>query len=388
MTALMDLQEFRSRLANRDISRRDVNRVLASVGVATVALPAIRARAQDEPEADPTSANDPDVLVFTWSGYDGPGIVGSYMDKHGMMPSYTLWGEEEEGFQKMRTGFKPDVAWPCTYSLRRWHDAGLLEPLDTSRLEHWDNVFPSLKDVEGAVIDGNQVFLPVDWGNSSVLFRTDLAPEYAGPENHSWMILFDEKYAGRLGIYDSVDGVFGVVGAVIGAENPFDMTDEELAEATEMMRKQRDVLRWYWTDITSVEQGLASGELVASYAWNSSVVELKKQGLPVEYMNPKEGIYTWVCGAVHIASGEGSDDKTYDFLNAVSSPEAGEFIITEFGYGHSNMRSFDRVEQETLDNLGISDPVAFMKDSRYFSEIPAATRERYITLFDEIKAGF
>ncbi len=383
MTKLMDIQEFRSRLDNHDISRRDVHKVLASVGLASVVLPVVH-----RPSLAQDYDTDMDITVFTWAGSDLPEFTGSYIEKHGMMPAFALWGEEEEGFQKMRAGFRPDVAAPCTYSLRRWWDAGLLSNLDTSRLAHWDDIFPSLKTVEGAQLGGEQVFLPVDWGNSSVLFRPDLAPEYAGAENHSWMILFDEKYAGRLGIYDSVDGVFGVVGAIIGAENPFDMTDDELAKATEMMRQQRDVLRWYWTDITAVEQGLATGELVASYAWNSSVLELKRQGVNVEYMNPKEGIYTWVCGYVHIATGEGDADKVYDYLDAVSAPESGVYGITNNGYGHSNMKAFEMVPQETLENLGISDPVAFMEGSRFFSEIPPATREKYIALFDEIKAGF
>ncbi len=383
MSKIMDIQEFRSRLANHDITRRQVHQVLGSVGLASMVLPMVPQAARAE-----GLGVDEDIMLFTWAGYEGPELAGSYIEKHDALPSFTLWGEEEEAFMKMRAGFSPDIAWPCTYSLRRWWDAGLLANLDTSRLEHWDDVFPSLKTVEGAQIEGEQVFLPLDWGNSSVLFRPDLAPEYAGAENHSWMILFDEKYAGRLGIYDSIDGVFGVVGAVIGAENPFDMTDEELERATEMMRQQRDVLRWYWTDISSVEQGLATGELVASYAWNSSVVELKKQGVEIEYMNPKEGIYTWVCGLVHIATGDGNVDKVYDYLNAVSSVESGIFEITEYGYGHSNMKAFEAVPQETLDDLGLTDPATFLSSSRFFSEIPPATREKYIALFEEIKAGF
>ena len=206
MSMLMDIQEFRSRLANRDITRRGIAKVLASVGLASVAVPLAR-----NPVAAQSLEADPELMVFTWAGYDIPEFFGSYIEKWDMLPSFSLWGEEEEGFQKMRGGFRPDVAAPCTYSLRRWYDAGLLKTLDTDRLEHWPDIFPSLKTVEGAVQDGKQVFLPVDWGNSSVLFRPDLAPEYAGPENHSWQILFDEKYSGRLGIYDSVDGVFGVV---------------------------------------------------------------------------------------------------------------------------------------------------------------------------------
>ena len=384
MSKIMDITEFKSRLNNHDITRRDVNKVLASVGVATTILPMLPTAAQAQENVE----KDEDLLVFTWSGYDIPEFMGSYIEKYGKVPSFALWGEEEEGFQKMRAGFKPDLAHPCTYSLGRWYDAGLLKALDTSRLEHWDDLFPNLRDLEMGIFDGKHHFVPIDWGNSSVLFRPDLAPEYAGEENHSWMILFDEKYSGRLGIYDSVDGVFGVVGAVIGAADPFDITDEELERATEMMRKQREVLRFYWTDITAVEQGLASGELVASYAWNSSVLELKKQGIPIEYMNPKEGIYTWVCGSVLIATGEGSEEKAYEYLNAMSSPETGFYLTTEYGYGHSNMKGFDMVPKQTLIDLGISDPVSFLEDSRFFDEIKPEVREKYIALFEEIKAGY
>ena len=381
MAKIMDIGEFRSRLANHDIDRRQINKVLASVGVGSIML------GFGTKAAFAQNAIDPDLMVFTWAGYDIPETHPAYIEKYGMDPSYSLFGEEEEAFQKMRQGFPVDIAAPCTYSLGRWYDGGLLAPVDVSRLEHWDDIFDSLKDLEGSHHDGQNYFLPLDWGNSSVLFRTDLAPEYMG-ENNSWMILFDEKYANRLGIFDSVDGVFGVVGAVIGAENPFDMTDEELEEATVLLRQQRDIMRYYWTDQSTVEQGLASGELVASYAWNSAIKPLKEQGLPVEYMTPKEGIYTWVCGNVLITSGNGDETKAYDYLNAVSAPEVGAWIIENYGYGYSNKKSFDLVSDEVKVDLGMGDPEAFMADARYFREIPPATREKYIALFDEIKAGF
>ncbi|MDA0218545.1 MAG: hypothetical protein O3B22_03035 [Proteobacteria bacterium] len=68
----MDIQEFRSRLANRDISRRDMHKVLASVGVATAVLgPGAKAFAQNDV--------DPDLTVFTWSGYDIPELRPNYI---------------------------------------------------------------------------------------------------------------------------------------------------------------------------------------------------------------------------------------------------------------------------------------------------------------------
>ena len=40
--------------------------------------------------------------------------------------------------------------------------------------------------------DGKQYFIPYDWGYSSILYRTDLAPE-AG---ESWEALLDPEYSG------------------------------------------------------------------------------------------------------------------------------------------------------------------------------------------------
>ena len=73
------------------------------------------------------------------------------------------------------------------------------------------------------MLDGEVVMIPLDWGNSSVLFRTDLAEEYVGDE--SWNILFDERYKGRLSMYDS-DSAVVVAGLALGyGTDVWTMTD-------------------------------------------------------------------------------------------------------------------------------------------------------------------
>jgi len=56
-----------------------------------------------------------------------------------------------------------------------------------------------------------RVWVPIDWGQTSIVYRTDLAPEYV--DNETWAILWDPKYKGKLAVFDSlVDGV--VIAAV------------------------------------------------------------------------------------------------------------------------------------------------------------------------------
>ena len=133
----------------------------------------------------------------------------------------------------------------------------------------------------------NQYFFPTDWGLTSVLYRADLAPEYV--DNESWGLLWDPKYKGRLSMADSlIDGVM-VAAIYIGAKDPFNMTDDEMAKTRAALKEQLPLMRYYWTSPADIEQALASGELVATSAWNSSYAALKKEGLDVRYTSPKEG---------------------------------------------------------------------------------------------------
>lgn len=372
----MDKQELLDKMAAGVLTRREFQKALVSLGLLAVTLPMTSRRVGAAEE----------ILYFTWGGYDVPNIHEGYVEKYGGPPAYALFGEEEEAFQKMRAGYIPDVAHPCTYSVGRWRDSGLMTPIDTTRLENYPDIWDRLKSLEIAQADGATWFVPFDWGNSSVLYRTDLVdPSYQ--EEPTWELLFDKRYKGQLGVYDSVDGAVIVAALVAGVNDPFAMTDDELAKVRELMAKQRPLLRFYWTDQTAVEQGLASGELVAAYAWNSSVVLLKEEGIPVKYMNPKEGILTWVCGMMILKDGPGDEQAKYDFIDAMIAPESGQWLIENYGYGHSNRKAFDLVSDGRLAELEISTPEALFAQGVFFQDIAPDVRQKYIAMFEEVKAG-
>ena len=97
---------------------------------------------------------------------------------------------------------------------------------------------------------------------------------------------------------------------------------------------------------------------------------------------------TWICGFTMMTSGESSDDLIYDYLNAAMEPRAGQYLIEAYGYGHANEKTYELVDDEVLEALGIVDPVALMAQGNFYDEIPPETREKMIVQFDEVKAGF
>lgn len=369
----MQANDLISGLRSGRIGRRAFLKALPSFGIVATAMPLLPRRARAEVN----------ITYFTWAGYDIPDIHPAFIAKYGASPNFSTFGEEEEALQKLLAGFTPDVTHPCSSNTRRWHAAGVIKPIDVSRIAAWEDLFPSLKSVHGVSIDNEVYLAPFEWGNTSITYRPDLVDI----DEESYALLLDERYRGRMAMFDSSEEAAVVGGLIAGVAKPFDMSPEEIDKSFEVMRRIHANLRFYWTDVSELAQALASGELVAATSWNETVVTLKQQGVPVKYMHPKEGVLTWVCGLALVKDGAGDEQQKYDLINAMLDPEVGVYMVNQYGYGHSNSKSYELVERSRLEELGIEDPDALLVRTTFFDEMPAEMRETVNGKFEEVKAG-
>lgn len=370
--------DYIEQFATGKMTRRQFNSILASAGIATVTFPMLAPKANAAAEDHPN--------VFTWEGWDIPEHHTAYMEKYGELPNFSIFGDEEEAFAKIRAGAQFDVTHPCSYKVEIWRDAGIIQPIDVSRLSNWEHVLPSLKKIPGMMHEGSHYFVAADWGNTSVMYRPDLVDEKY-QEDETWGILWDERYSGRLSMSDSlIDGV--MVAAIYGgAQDPFNMTEDEVDVTRELLRKQLPLLRYYWTSPTDLENSMAAGELVATSAWNDAYTALKTQGVDVKYMRPKEGAMTWVCGFCLMTDADPDKlEKSYDVIDAFLAADSGRVSIIDEGYGHSNIQAYDLVSEEELAERGLSrDPEALLS-AGIFQE-PIGNEAVLQAMFEEVKAG-
>ncbi len=174
-------------------------------------------------------------MLFQWEDYVDPPFLAGYRQQFGETPRTSIFADEDEAFAKLRAGFKPDVMGPCYYELPRWREAGLLRPIDISRLKNWNKISPRLRNLPGISAGPGKVwFVPHYWGQTSVTYRTDLAPEYA--QNESWKILFDPKYKGRIAALEGVDDTVPLVARTIGV-NAYTMNDADWRRVQSRLRE-------------------------------------------------------------------------------------------------------------------------------------------------------
>ena len=365
--------KYIDKLSRGRISRREMLAGAAAFGVGVTVLPRF-------PRAAET------LTVMEWASYETPDHYQSYMAKYGQEPSFSLFSTEEEALAKVRAGYSADVMHPCNYSVDMFVDAGLAVPIDTARLSNWKDVFPALQTAEGTMRGGHVVMAPADWGNSSIAYRPDLVGDDF-KKNESWSIFFDDKYAGRVSMAD-LDLTFTIAAMVNGKtyEESYNMRGEQLAAMKAMAEKAVKTSRFLWSDATTLNQALASGEIVAGYAWNDTIKFLSGEGVDIAYAKPKEGYFTWFCGLTLLSTGKADLNMAYDFIDAWLSPETGKLMIEDSGYGHANMKSFEVADQAMVKAMGITDPVEHMKSAILFKPVSTDSLAEQAQAWAEVKA--
>jgi spermidine/putrescine transport system substrate-binding protein len=347
----------------------------AAVLACTVALTATNAYAQDS-----------DLVVFDWAGYEDPEFFKSFIESNGQGPTFAFFADEEEAFQKLRSGFQADLAHPCSQSIPKWIEAGLLAPLDTSKIDRWDELNPAFRDIKAYQKDGQNYFVPVDWGNTALTYNTELLSE---ADVESLQAFADPKHAGRISIGDSVDDAYALAFLATGVKDWTTATDEQFKAASDFLRKVHPNVRTYWSDGATLAQLMQSGEVYLSWAWNETFSTMSYEGYPIAMKrDTTEGASSWVCGYVKLADAPGSEDKTYDFINAWLEPATVEYIVNAWGYGHANATEMGKIAEEDLAAVGLETSDKLREGTLWQAPVPSELREKMIAEFELIKAGF
>ena len=227
--------------------RRTFKKALLSLGLGLSTLPLAQR---------PTTAAG-GITYFTWAGYEVPELHPDYIEKYGGSPDVSFFADEEEALLKLRSGYAADVAHPCSTNVRRWYDAGVIKPLDPSRLKYWNDLIPALRDLPGMSVDGRPLFVPNDWGSHSVAYRTDLVDPGVA-DDKGWELLLDESLSGRVGMWDNVDAAVAFAAVVLGIKDTTSVIDSQIQDMKEVLVRQKALLRTYWISETEAEGMLAS----------------------------------------------------------------------------------------------------------------------------------
>lgn len=322
-----------------------------------------------------------DLTVFDYAGYENPAFHGKYIEQHGKAPSFAFFGDEEEAFQKLSSGFRSDVTHICAGSVTKFVESGLLEPWDLAKIPEWPNLN---RDLTGQRVGSEEevYFVPVDFGSTAIAYDTEKVP---AEDVATLQVFLNPEYQGRMALPDNVDDAYALAYLATGVQNWTEATDAEFEAASDWLRKAHPNLRTYWTDPAELAQLLSSGEILVAWAWNETLPTMNEEDFPIGFQREaEEGSSLWLCGYVNMKEGAGEEQLGYDYINAMLDASS-TVALLDAGYGQSNLPAMEDQGEEALTASGlgtIASPVLAQLP------MPGELRQKQAETFERIKAGF
>jgi spermidine/putrescine transport system substrate-binding protein len=316
-----------------------VHRTIIPLAVLVLlALLALAAAACGGEEATPTStATNPadisgDLTLFAYEDGFVPKYIKPFKEKYpNVNLKATAYDSGDAAIAKMRAGFETDVVNLCVEEdAEQAVRLGLVIPLDTSRLTHWNEMFPVFQTLPGVTQpDGKHYMAPVDAGVTGMVYNTD---KIKTPPD-SFMALFDPKYEGRVAMIDYPVTAIQVGALALGYEDPINLTDEQLENVKNLFieAKKRGQFRTFFSNDSEIIALFHTGEVDLGLGYPGNALDSQREGDPVDFAIAKEGQIVWTCG-YGITKTAKNLDAAYALLDYYLSPEAQAYEVNQWQY--------------------------------------------------------
>ena len=255
---------------------------------------------------------------MTWSDHFFARQLEDVTAATSITPSISELAGNAEGYTRLvEVGGQLDMISGDALWVPKYHADGLIEAWDINELEVAKDLYSIAREFEIWTTPEGYLGFPFGWSPVQIYYD----PAQVSPAPDSWEVLLDPKYAGRVMTENQPEEIPAYMGKFIGAVDPYDMTPEELAQATEAMRRLKpNVLRLAQQNTDTIS-ALANGEVwLATGNLGTDERVLEAGGPQLAFFTPKEGTIGWM-DAEMIVKGGANAALIRPWLEAAERPE-------------------------------------------------------------------
>lgn len=287
--------------------------------------------------ADSHGPNLSVLRVLAWPGYADEDWVRAFEKRFHARVEVTLVDSDEALWARMHSAKPPpfDVLAANTAEIERYAHAGLLTPLDLSRIPNrrWQQAyFQRLADIRGLADAGGVYAIPFTYSSMGLIYDRKQIPE----PPRSMRALWDSRYRGNVLDFNSAQHNFSFAALALGYPDPFHLTPEQLhTVARELVRLRRNLLTYYTLPEEATEQFVQHHVALMFGNYGTQQVEqLRHAGVDVGYVIPDEGALAWLdCWA--ITRNANNPALAYDWINTMLEPDIGKQLTQREGLANT-----------------------------------------------------
>lgn len=318
--------------------------------------------------------NDGRVLnVLNWSSYIPNEVISDFSKESGIKVNYSTYSSNEELLAKISSSKEGtyDLIFPSDYMLEVMIRREMLDTMDTSELENFNNLNENYLGLE--YDKNNEYSIPFIAASTVISYNREVIKD----DIISYNDLLNPKYKNEIVLIDDQRIIIGM--ALLA--NGFDMNsvdEDELEIAKNWLKELRKNLKAFDSD--SPKNFLITKEASIAVLWNAEGALANMHNSNIKNIFPLEGFALSIDNFA-IPKGAKNKSEIYEFIDYILRPEVMAKIVSSYPYKNLNRETDLLLDESYLNNNAANIPDIIMGEGIFVKNIGDKVK-----LYDQIWA--
>lgn len=352
--------------------------LLLALALFPAILPPLQVRAEGSGSRGVT------INVYNWGEYIANGTDGSmdvneeFTRRTGIKVNYTTFDSNESLYSKLVGGGADyDVIIPSDYMVSRLIHENMLAELDFSNIPNYQYIDESFRN--GEYDPENRYSVPYTWGVVGLFYNTD----YIKEEITSWTALWDDRYAGKILMFDNPRDSFAIAQFLLG-QSVNTTREADWQEAAALLKQQKPLVQAYVMDKIFDKMESEEAWIAPYYAGDAAILVDNHEN--IRFVVPEEGTNYFV-DAMCIPATSSHKAEAEAYINFLCDPEIAGANMNYIGYSTPETAAKAYMDQEMVESPIHYPDEEILANTQVFVNLPEDTAKLIDMLWAEAKMG-
>ena len=327
------------------------------------------------------------IYVYNWGQYIAEGdddsidVIAEFEKKYpNIKVQYSTFDSNETMYAKLKNGgITVDVVIPSDYMIGRMRQEGMLQELN------YDNI-PNAKFIDasyrGMAFDPEDKYsVPYTWGTTGIIYNSKYVDE---ADVTGWELLWNEKYAGKILMFDNSRDAFGIAEYMLGYSA--NTTDPAVLQAcADKLAEQKPVVQQYVMD--QIFDAMENEEAWIAPYYAGDFLTMQEVNPDLAFYMPEHQGFNLFIDAMCIPTCAKEKEAAETFINFLCDPEICGQNLDFLGYSATEAAAKEYMDPEMASSEIAYPSKETLAAGTTFSYLPEDTSRLMEKLFMEVRNG-
>ena len=327
------------------------------------------------------------LYVYNWGQYISEGddgsldVIAAFEEAYpNIRVQYSTYDSNEIMYSKLANGgITVDVIIPSDYMIGRMVQEGMLEELNFDNIPNYQYIDDSFKNT--SYDPENKYSVPYTWGTVGIIYNTKYVDE---ADVTGWELLWNEKYAGKILMFDNSRDAFGIAEYLLGYD--VNTTDEtELQACAAKLAEQKPVVQQYVMD--QIFDAMENEEAWIAPYYAGDYLTMVEENPDLAFYRPTAQGYNMFIDAMCIPTCCQEKEAAEAFINFLCSPEISSANMEFLGYSVPSTAAKELMDPEVADSEVAYPDADTLTTGTSLNFLPEETSRYMESLFMEVRNG-